>query len=369
MTKKYAPLLYLKQFCTAVVFCLVGSLLSVAFADEHTHPDQTEFEKKPLAEQALLIDMRIQQINKLTGENIESPVSYLKIANTQETATQHTKKQKQQELEGEKGSGDSRETAHIQKQSPRDTELTPIKQLILNQPVIDEANILASTGAESIFDYGMKIAERWQLGSKKYDDGLLILVAVNDRKMHIFTGYGLEGILPDVALKRIIRDDITPQFKRGNYFSGLQAGLSAIQARLTANPEELAKKDKARVQHQNAPDQLELFKLAIVLCCFFGGFLGIFFNRIIGIGIGYIIFLLIAFSNNASLLSVIVVSCLCWPLALMFDFIVRHQGSGGGGSGGGFHGGGSGGFGGGFGGGGFSGGGGSFGGGGAGGSW
>ena len=88
--------------------------------------------------------------------------------------------------------------------------------------------IVPSTDGIDIFDYALAVAERWQLGQADTDDGLLITVAVNDRKMYILTGYGLEGVLPDAALSRIIRDDITPAFKSGNYAQGLSAGLHAL---------------------------------------------------------------------------------------------------------------------------------------------
>ncbi|MGE5783324.1 MAG: TPM domain-containing protein [Myxococcales bacterium] len=69
---------------------------------------------------------------------------------------------------------------------------------------------------------------RWKLGRKDADDGVLILVVSNDRKMRIEVGYGLEGALPDVAAGRIIRDLMAPQFKRGDYDAGINAAVDAI---------------------------------------------------------------------------------------------------------------------------------------------
>ena len=61
-----------------------------------------------------------------------------------------------------------------------------------------------STAPEDIFDYGLRVAEAWQLGSREKDDGLLLVVASRDRKLRFFTGYGLEGVLPDGKLGRIL---------------------------------------------------------------------------------------------------------------------------------------------------------------------
>ncbi|WP_250163749.1 TPM domain-containing protein [Psychrobacter sp. WY6] len=70
-----------------------------------------------------------------------------------------------------------------------------------------------------------------------------MVVAVNDRDMYILTGYGLEGVLPDAAVNRIIREDITPLFKKNNYGAGIIAGVDALKTRLTADPEVLARAD------------------------------------------------------------------------------------------------------------------------------
>ena len=69
--------------------------------------------------------------------------------------------------------------------------------------------IVPTTGQEAIFDFALSTGEKWQLGSAKRDNGLLMAIAVNDRKIQILTGYGLEGVLPDVVLSRIIRNLFT----------------------------------------------------------------------------------------------------------------------------------------------------------------
>ena len=135
----------------------------------------------------------------------------------------------------------------------------------LNAPVIDQANLLTAaekqqisqrilnlhntgkgqvgvvivptTGQEDIFGYSMRVAEAWGLGSAKRDNGLLMTIAINDRRIQILTGYGLEGVIPDIVASRIINDKITPYFKQAQYAQGIDAGLAEIERILILDPE------------------------------------------------------------------------------------------------------------------------------------
>ncbi len=266
-------------------------------------------------------------------------------------------------------------------------------KLILNHPVIDAANILSdtekatlssqlkviydarlaqaalvivpTTNGVPIFDYALEIAKRWQLGRADTDDGLLIVVAINDRDLYILTGYGLEGVLPDAALKRIIREDITPAFKQGEYAKGLSTAIAHIDERLRADPEVLARADAAKEAQTDR--NMSLFYLFISMIVV-GKVLTCFTTHLRAANISTAIFTIIGsflYGFGAILLFIFMV----W-IAVMLRL---GTGSSGGSrrsstrDSGGFKSGGS--FGGGFGGGGFRGGGGSFGGGGAGGSW
>ncbi|TXH26518.1 MAG: YgcG family protein [Elusimicrobia bacterium] len=90
--------------------------------------------------------------------------------------------------------------------------------------------LVATTRPESIEAYAIRVAESWRLGRKGVDDGLLILVAKNDRKLRIEVGRGLEGAVPDAVAKRIVADVITSRFKEGDFAGGLQAGVARLQA-------------------------------------------------------------------------------------------------------------------------------------------
>jgi uncharacterized protein len=92
--------------------------------------------------------------------------------------------------------------------------------------------MVSSTQPETIETYTIRVAETWKLGRKGKDDGLLLLIAKNDRHVRIEVGYGLEGVIPDAIAKRIISEVITPRFQRGDYYGGIKAGLDAIMAQI-----------------------------------------------------------------------------------------------------------------------------------------
>jgi len=80
----------------------------------------------------------------------------------------------------------------------------------------------------SIEDYTVRVARAWKVGQKDVNNGVVLFVFVQDRKMYIQVGYGLEGKLPDATCKRIIEDEIKPYFKSGNFNAGLTAGVQSI---------------------------------------------------------------------------------------------------------------------------------------------
>lgn len=88
--------------------------------------------------------------------------------------------------------------------------------------------ILPTTGQESIETFSIRVAEKWKIGRKGVDDGVILIVAKDDRKLRIEVGYGLEGALPDAICKRIIDQQIVPHFKAGDFGIGITAGLDAI---------------------------------------------------------------------------------------------------------------------------------------------
>ncbi len=96
--------------------------------------------------------------------------------------------------------------------------------------------IVPTTQPEVIEQYSIRVVEQWKLGRGKIDDGVLLLVALNDRKVRIEVGYGLEGALPDATANRIIQQDITPAFKRGDYYNGISTGVDRIMRVIEGEP-------------------------------------------------------------------------------------------------------------------------------------
>ena len=88
--------------------------------------------------------------------------------------------------------------------------------------------ILKSVGDYDINEYAVNLGRKWGVGQSGKNNGIMIVVAVGDRKISIQTGYGVEGALPDVYAKRIIDNDIKPEFRAGNYYAGLDAATTSI---------------------------------------------------------------------------------------------------------------------------------------------
>ncbi|MBI1768648.1 MAG: YgcG family protein [Bacteroidetes bacterium] len=88
--------------------------------------------------------------------------------------------------------------------------------------------IIQSLGGDVIENYSIRVVEKWKLGKKEKDNGVLLLIAVDDHKMRIEVGQGLEGVLTDAQSSRIIRNELAPAFRRNDYNAGVIAGIDAI---------------------------------------------------------------------------------------------------------------------------------------------
>lgn len=217
--------------------------------------------------------------------------------------------------------------------------------------------IVPTTYPEPIEDYSIRVAEEWKIGREGVDDGVILLIAKDDRKLRIEVGYGLEGAVTDAQSKRIIEEYITPAFKQGDFGGGISDGVYAISQLIAG--EELPEPTYSSNDYDGEGMNgwfIFVFFLALIVSSATQKKLGKGKSK----GIGS----LIAFLGG------IVLFGLIGGIGLTVFYLIFSSIGGGRGGGGGYYGGG---FGGGssssFGGGGFSGGGGSFGGGGASGSW
>ena len=90
--------------------------------------------------------------------------------------------------------------------------------------------VVPTTGQEDIAQYTRRVYDQWQVGRKNIDDGVLLVVAKDDRRLRIEVGYGLEGAITDLQAGRIIREFISPDFKKNEYVAGVNRGVDKIMA-------------------------------------------------------------------------------------------------------------------------------------------
>lgn len=225
---------------------------------------------------------------------------------------------------------------------------------------------IPSLQGDSLNDYSLRVVENWKIGQQQFDNGALLLVSKEDRKIRIEVGYGLEGVLTDLLAGRIIGSFITPDFKKGEFDKGITKGvdamIGAVKGEFTAD--DLAKSTKNDAS-KDPGGVIAMLIFAFIflsrvssthstLAMFFGAVIAPLIGIIMGVGSG---FMLLGLAVIGAILGLIV-GYISPPASSGRGS--RHSGGGmwtgtGGSSGGGF--------------GGFSGGGGSFGGGGASGGW
>jgi uncharacterized protein len=128
--------------------------------------------------------------------------------------------------------------------------------------------IVPTTQPETIEQYSIRVAEQWKLGRKGVDDGVLLLIAKNDRTLRIEVGYGLEGVLPDALCNRIIDEHIVPRFRAGDFYGGIQAGVARLVSVIDGEPLPAPK------QKGNADIILIIVFVLFVAASFFSRLLG-----------------------------------------------------------------------------------------------
>jgi len=132
--------------------------------------------------------------------------------------------------------------------------------------------LVPTTKPEAAVEYGVRVFDAWKLGRKGVDDGVLLLVAKEDRRVQIITGRGVEGVLPDAIVKRIVEEDITPRFKQGDFYGGVRAGADRMMR--------LIEGEALPPPHtQRAPVDSNLIFFAFIAVLFLGGILRAIFGR------------------------------------------------------------------------------------------
>ena len=215
--------------------------------------------------------------------------------------------------------------------------------------------IVPATQPETIEQYALRVAETWKLGRKGVDDGVLLLIAKNDRTLRIEVGYGVEGALPDAMAKRIIAEIIVPQFKTGSFVTGIDAGIDAILSLLKGESLPLPSTKNGPGKSPGMHILLDNFIPVLIGLIVLGRMLQVLLGRLAGaaitsIGVGFIGWLFFS-----SIVAAILITVVVFLLSLFqntgsgiyrngrsswSDNGFRNGGFGSGGSGGGFSGGG-----------------------------
>lgn len=138
--------------------------------------------------------------------------------------------------------------------------------------------IISTTGEESIEEFSIRVAEHWKIGSAENDDGVILLVAKNDRKLRIEVGYGLENIITDAEAGYIIDEIILPNFKNGDFNKGINNGIDRITGLLNGISPPLDEINSHR-ENNNTGSNDTLIILLIIIILFF------VFRKLTGISI------------------------------------------------------------------------------------
>jgi uncharacterized protein len=140
--------------------------------------------------------------------------------------------------------------------------------------------ILPTTQPETIEQFSIRVVEQWKLGRKGVDDGVLLLVAKDDRAVRIEVGYGLEGAIPDAIANRVIDEFIIPAFKQGDFYGGLSQGVERLSGLIQGEPLPIPSAEDYEV-----PDDVFRFGILIFFILFFytiGAILRKIFGRLLG---------------------------------------------------------------------------------------
>src|SRR4029079_7747567 len=146
--------------------------------------------------------------------------------------------------------------------------------------------IVPSTKPEPIEAYSIRVADAWKIGRKGQDNGALLVLAKDDKKVRIEVGYGLEGVLTDATSRRIIAETMAPFFRQGQFAQGINAGVDQIIA-VVNKGEPLAAKPAPKPQSRSSGFPFEMLLIvAFVIVPLLGGILRRIFGRPLGSAVG-----------------------------------------------------------------------------------
>lgn len=222
--------------------------------------------------------------------------------------------------------------------SPAEEQALTVKLSTLEQATTDQLVVVTvqTLDGYDIADYGYQLGRHWGIGQKETDNGALLIVAPNERLVRIETGYGLEGIITDAVASIVIRNEILPAFREGQYYAGIDRGVDALSTQLTLDPEE-ARARAAEMQAAAEAGDTGVPRIMILMIIIFG--VVVTFGAVAGAASGGRGRRLHGAADGAG--------TVLWTTAQILAMLASSGGGGRGGGGGGGFGGGGGGFGGG----------------------
>ncbi len=204
---------------------------------------------------------------------------------------------------------------------------------------------VATIQPETIDQFGIRVAEAWKIGRKGVDDGAILIIAKDDRKLRIEVGRGLEGALPDATAKRIIEEYIVPPFKKGDFDGGINAGVDRIIKIIDGEPLPAPKPKGSGASSSVTVDNSLTW--GAILVVFLGGILRSIFGVLLGSIIAGVVAGVAASFLGAGMIVGAVIGVIVFVFCLIGIQVLGAMGGGGSSGGGGWSGGGGGDFGGG----------------------
>ncbi|HEX7707816.1 MAG TPA: TPM domain-containing protein [Thermoanaerobaculia bacterium] len=129
--------------------------------------------------------------------------------------------------------------------------------------------VLPSLEGDPVEDFTIRAVERWKVGQKKYDNGLVLFVFVEERKVRVEVGYGLEGSITDAYASRVIRETIAPAFQSGRYGEGLSAAADALMHRIRTGEEAVAPLRRRGAQGEQEEPSIFVVLMILIVVFFF----------------------------------------------------------------------------------------------------
>jgi uncharacterized protein len=187
--------------------------------------------------------------------------------------------------------------------------------------------IVPTTQPDAIEQFGIRVAEQWKVGRKGVDDGAILVIALKDRALRIEVGYGLEGVLSDITAKRIVEDYIVPRFKAGDFYGGIDAGVTRMMAVIDGEP--LPPPQRTGASKGGPQGFQELLIIGFMLIFVVGGIVRALFGRFLGSGVIGAIGGAAAWLILGSIAAAVVVAIIAAVLSLMGGMAGAGRGRGG----------------------------------------